>query len=37
MVMISGDDLEAFGYWDMVDAYPPKEKTVLEMVKEFIV
>jgi predicted house-cleaning noncanonical NTP pyrophosphatase (MazG superfamily) len=37
MVMISGDDLEAFGYWEMVDAYPPKEKTVLEMVKEFII
>jgi uncharacterized protein YabN with tetrapyrrole methylase and pyrophosphatase domain len=33
--MISGDDLEAFGYWDMVDAYPPKEKTVLEMVEEY--
>jgi predicted HAD superfamily Cof-like phosphohydrolase len=35
MAMISGDDLEAFGYWDMVDAYPPKEKTVLEMVEEY--
>jgi predicted HAD superfamily Cof-like phosphohydrolase len=33
--MISGDDLEAFGYWDMVDAYPPKEKTVLQMVEEY--
>jgi uncharacterized protein YabN with tetrapyrrole methylase and pyrophosphatase domain len=33
--MISGDDLDAFGYWDMVDAYPPKEKTVLEMVEEY--
>jgi predicted HAD superfamily Cof-like phosphohydrolase len=33
--MISGDDLDAFGYWEMVDAYPPKEKTVLEMVEEY--
>jgi hypothetical protein len=33
--MINGDDLDAFGYWDMVDAYPPKEKTVLEMVTDY--
>jgi len=33
--MISGDDLEAFGYWDMVDAYPEKPKSVMEMVTEY--
>jgi phosphoribosyl-ATP pyrophosphohydrolase len=33
--MISGDDLEAFGYWDMVDAYPEKRPTILDMVEEF--
>jgi NTP pyrophosphatase (non-canonical NTP hydrolase) len=33
--MISGDDLDAFGYWEMVDAYPPREKTVREMVEEY--
>lgn len=33
--MLSGDDLEAFGYYDMVDAYPPEKKTYMEMVEEF--
>jgi len=33
--MISGNDLEAFGYWDMVDAYPEKKPTILDMVEEF--
>ena len=33
--MLSGDDLEAFGYYDMVDAYPEKDKSIQEMVEEF--
>jgi len=33
--MITDKDLEAFGYYDMVDAYPTKEQDIMEMVEEY--
>jgi len=33
--MITDKDLEIFGYYEMVDAYPTKKCTYMEMVEEF--
>jgi len=33
--MINGTDLEAFGYYEMVDAYPETHKSVQQMVEAY--
>jgi len=33
--MLNVDDLDAFGYWEMVDAYLTKEQSIGEMVKDY--
>jgi len=33
--MITDKDLDAFGYWEMVDAYPAKEQDISYMVEEY--